>query len=250
MAQGRHHPSRPLRALPPRQRLPPRGLVVTDGASPDVNLDFERADRIGIHEAVLAEPKSTAQLVTVLEHALDAGRPMLLTRMSGEQYRTLPPTLRADLDHDLVSGTAYFGAVPSPVGPARTAVVCAGTSDRPVAAEAERTLHFAGHRVLSVADVGVAGLWRILDRIDELATLDVVIVVAGMDGALPTVLSGLVPGVIIAVPTSVGYGVSDQGRTALHASLASCGPGLVVVNIDNGYGAATAALRVLGLHER
>lgn len=224
--------------------------MTSDAPPPDVNLDFDRVDRIGIHEAVLAEPKSTAQLVTILEHALEAGRPMLLTRLAGEQYRALPSTLRADLDHDPISRTAFFGEVAAPAGPARTAVVCAGTSDRPIAAEAERTLHFAGHPVLSVSDVGVAGLWRVLDRVDELAALDVVIVVAGMDGALPTVLSGLVPGVIIAVPTSVGYGVADDGRTALHASLASCAPGLVVVNIDNGYGAATAALRVLTLQDR
>ncbi|MCP4086691.1 MAG: nickel pincer cofactor biosynthesis protein LarB [Actinomycetia bacterium] len=224
--------------------------MTTQDPPSDINLDLGRGQRIGIEEAVLAEPKSTAQLTTILEHAFEAGKPILLTRLATSQFLALPSTLRADLDHDPVSGTAYFGAVAEPTSPARTAVVCAGTSDRPVAAEAERTLRFAGHAALSISDVGVAGLWRVLDRVDELAAMDVVIVVAGMDGALPTVLAGLVPGMIIAVPTSVGYGVSDGGRTALHASLASCGPGLVVVNIDNGYGAATSALRVLRLTDR
>jgi NCAIR mutase (PurE)-related protein len=224
---------------------------VTDtGPHRDVNLDLGRGQRIGIDEAVLAEPKSPAQLTTVLEHAIEAGRSMLFTRMSDEQYGALPAELRAELDHDSLSRTAFLGPVPPPAGPARVAVVCAGTSDRPVATEAERTLAFGGHSVLAVSDVGVAGLWRVLERVDELAGMDVVIVAAGMDGALPTVLSGLVPGVVIAVPTSVGYGVADAGRTALNASLASCGPGLVVVNIDNGYGAATAALRVLGIRTR
>jgi len=129
----------------------------------------------------------------------------------------------------------------------RVAVVCAGTADRPVAAEAERTLAFSGVRALSVSDVGVAGLWRLTERLDDLRSMDVVIVVAGMDGALPTVVAGLIPGVVIAVPTSVGYGVAAHGHAALNSSLASCAPGLVVVNIDNGYGAACAALRVLGI---
>jgi NCAIR mutase (PurE)-related protein len=122
--------------------------------------------------------------------------------------------------------------------------VTAGTSDLPVAHEARRTLQFHGLVPLMIADVGVAGLWRLLQRIDEIRRIPIVIVVAGMDAALPTVLGGLVPGCIIAVPTSVGYGVAAGGHAALHAMLASCAPGIVVVNIDNGYGAACAALRI------
>jgi len=114
-----------------------------------------------------------------------------------------------------------------------------------VAQEAVRTLRFQGQAALLVADVGVAGLWRLLARVEELRAMRVVIVAAGMDAALPSVVAGLVPGVVIAVPTSVGYGVAAGGHAALNALLASCAPGLLVVNIDNGYGAACAALRIL-----
>jgi NCAIR mutase (PurE)-related protein len=131
-------------------------------------------------------------------------------------------------------------------GPARVAVVTAGTSDLPAAMEAARTLRFDGQQVFRVADVGVAGLWRLLARIEELRSYPVLIVAAGMDAALPSVIGGLVPGAVIALPTSVGYGVASGGTTALHAALASCAPGVTVVNIDNGYGAACAALRIVG----
>jgi NCAIR mutase (PurE)-related protein len=218
-------------------------LGQTDG---DVNLDVGRLERIGIGEAVLAEPKSLAQLTTILERTAEAGRPILLTRLTAEQHAALAPQWRQQLDHDPISRTAFLGPVPAPQGPPRVAVVSAGTSDQPVAAEAVRTLAFAGVAASSIGDVGVAGLWRILERVDELRRLDVVIVAAGMDGALPTVVAGLVPGLVIAVPTSVGYGAARHGRAALAANLASCAPGLVVVNIDNGYGAASAAVRVLG----
>jgi len=130
------------------------------------------------------------------------------------------------------------------------AVVTAGTSDLPVAREAIRTLAFYGVAAREIADVGVAGLWRILRHEEELRRYPVVIVVAGMEGALFSVVAGLVGGVVIAVPTSTGYGAARHGETALHAALASCAPGLVTVNIDNGYGAASAALRVLGVQAR
>ena len=108
-----------------------------------------------------------------------------------------------------------------------------------------RTLRFNGVGALEIADVGVAGLWRLLRRVDELRRFPIVIVAAGMDAALPSVVGGLIPGCIIAVPTSVGYGVAAGGRAALDAMLASCASGVLVVNIDNGYGAACAALRIL-----
>lgn len=212
----------------------------------DVRLDFDRAKRTGIPEAVLAEPKTDEQLVRVLDQATDNGSAMLLTRMSPAQFVALPERLQAELEYDPESGTGYFGAAVPLSGEARVAVVCAGTSDRRVASEAERTLRFAGHDVLSVTDVGVAGLWRLNERLAELQAMRVIIVVAGMEGALATVLAGLVPSVVVAVPTSVGYGVAAGGHAALHSALASCAPGIVVVNIDNGYGAASAAIRALG----
>jgi NCAIR mutase (PurE)-related protein len=125
------------------------------------------------------------------------------------------------------------------------AIVAAGTSDSGVAREAARTLRHAGVEATLITDVGVAGLWRLMERIEEICRHPVVIAVAGMDAALASVLGGLVPGVLVAVPTSVGYGASEAGRTALNAMLASCASGIVVCNIDNGYGAAAAALRVM-----
>ncbi len=120
-------------------------------------------------------------------------------------------------------------------------IVCAGTSDLTVAGEACRTLEFLGRRSVLYADVGVAGLWRLLDIVEPLRSHSILIAVAGMEGALFSVLAGLVPGLIIAVPTSVGYGVASGGQAALHSALASCSPGIVCVNIDNGFGAAAAA---------
>lgn len=210
-----------------------------------VRLDLSRYQRLGIAEAILAEPKSTEQLVAVLEKAAANDQSMLLTRLTPDQLISLPGEIRDVIDYDELSRTGFFGPVAEPTGSPRVAVITAGTSDRAVAAETERTLAFAGHPCLTVSDIGVAGLWRLTERLDELRPMTVVVVVAGMDGALPTVVAGLLPCVIIAVPTSVGYGVAHDGETALHSSLASCAPGLVVVNIDNGYGAACAALRVL-----
>jgi NCAIR mutase (PurE)-related protein len=218
------------------------------GAEPDdVRLDLERGRRLGLDEAVLAGPKSVAQLTRILELGVAQQRRLLFTRLAPEQHAALPEGLAAGLDYDEVSRTAVLGGVAPARGSARVGVVCAGTSDRPVAAEAERTLAYAGVPHLSISDVGVAGLWRLLERVDELRALDAVIAVAGMDGAMPTVIAGLVPGLVVAVPTSVGYGVAGEGTAALHSALTSCAPGLVVVNIDNGYGAACAAMRSCGV---
>ena len=120
-----------------------------------------------------------------------------------------------------------------------------GTSDVGVASEAEIALKFHGIKTKLLIDVGVAGLHRLLDRLEEIKAAKVVIACAGMEGALPTVLSGLIPQPIIGLPVSVGYGISIGGKTALEGMLASCAPGLLVVNIDNGYGAAMAAIRIL-----
>ncbi|KAG1648109.1 Pyridinium-3,5-biscarboxylic acid mononucleotide synthase [Nymphon striatum] len=145
------------------------------------------------------------------------------------------------LDYDVESRTARLGGR-LPKRPGSIAVIAAGTSDVPVAREAVRTLEFSGVEFAEFFDVGVAGLWRIEACIDEIRTHDAVIVAAGMDAALVSVLGGLLAAPIIAVPTSVGYGVATGGHTALNASLASCAQGVTVVNIDNGFGAACAAL--------
>jgi pyridinium-3,5-biscarboxylic acid mononucleotide synthase len=209
----------------------------------DFVMDWQREQRTGISEAVLCEGKTAAQIDAILR---DAGeRPLLLTRLDGALFDALPADRRAALDHDPLSRTAFHGPVPVPAL-GGVCVVCAGTSDLPVAREAVRSLEFAGHEAALIADVGVAGLWRLMERIEEIRTHSVVIAVAGMEGALFSVLAGLVAAPVIAAPTSVGYGVAAGGRVALHSALASCAAGLTCVNIDNGFGAACAALRILG----
>lgn len=220
------------------------------GSSGEITLDLERAARIGFDEAMLCAGKSTTQILTILERAGNAGHPLLLTRLTSTAFAALPPEVRALIDYDEVSGTGFFRWRKADPEWISAAVVTAGTSDVPVAREGLRTLEYHGIGALSVFDVGVAGLWRLLARIDEVRPLPVVIAVAGMDAALPSVLGGLVRGAVIAVPTSTGYGVARGGETALHAALASCAPGVTVVNIDNGYGAACAAIRIVRALDR
>ena len=210
--------------------------------------DDSRPARIGFDETVYCAGKSPRQLDAILARSIESGRPLLLTRLGAECFDALAPAHRCALDHDPVSRTAVLGTgTESAPGSARVAVVTAGTSDVPVAKEAVRTLAYYGESALEVYDVGVAGLWRLLDRLEEIRAMPVVIAVAGMEASLPSVVGGQVPGLVVAVPTSNGYGVSAGGRVALDASLSSCAPGLAVVNIDNGYGAACVALRALRL---
>ena len=213
---------------------------------PEFRLDWERAARTGTSEAVLCEPKSATQIDAILAHAAELGQRLLLTRLGPRKFSRLALTARQALDYDAQSRTAIFGGAVVAKFTGRVAIVCGGTSDLAVAREAARTLVFAGETATLLADVGVAGLWRLTERLDEIRRHRVVIAVAGMEGALFSVLAGLVPCAVVAVPVSVGYGVARGGRTALHAALASCASGLAVVNIDNGFGAAHAALRILG----
>jgi len=211
----------------------------------DIKLDLQRAARIGFDEAVFCSGKALAHLVRILDQAQEQGLPLLLTRLHQTQFIELPEHQRARIDFEPVSGTGFFGAPHALQGATRVAVVAAGTSDVFVSREAARTLRYYGVPNVEISDVGVAGLWRLLERLEEIRRMSVVIAVAGMDAALPTVLGGLVPGLVIGVPTSVGYGVAANGQSALHGMLASCAPGLPVMNIDNGYGAACAAMRAL-----
>ena len=212
----------------------------------DVTFDFGRRERIGLGEAVLCAGKTPQQIASILALARAREAPLLLTRLAPETLAELGSEAQAGLDYDPGSRTAVLGGPLHPLqGMLQVAVVTAGTSDLPVAREAIRTLAFYGVGAREIADVGVAGLWRILRHEEELRRYPIVIVVAGMEGALFSVVAGLVGGIVIAVPTSTGYGAARQGETALHAALASCAPGLLTVNIDNGYGAASAALRAL-----
>jgi NCAIR mutase (PurE)-related protein len=211
----------------------------------DVVFDFARAERIGIDEAVFCAGKSLAQISTILEQARARGIGLLQTRLSAEQHTALPAELADEIDHCDVSLTGFFGPLRPVTSTGQVAIVSAGTSDAPVAREAARSLRHAGVEATAIADVGVAGLWRLMERIEEIRRHPIVIAVAGMDAALASVLGGLVPGALIGVPTSVGYGATEGGRTALNAMLASCAQGMTVCNIDNGFGAANAALRLL-----
>jgi pyridinium-3,5-biscarboxylic acid mononucleotide synthase len=213
--------------------------------TPDFRLDHQRTERLGFDEAIFCAGKAVAHLVQILDHAQESDMRMLLTRLSPDQFEQLPQSHRSRIDFEPISRTGYLGTPHEFSGDLRLAVVAAGTSDVFVSREAARTLRYYGVPHVEMTDVGVAGLWRLLERVEELRRMSVVIAVAGMDAALPTVLAGLVSCTVIGVPTSVGYGVATGGRAALHALLASCAPGLLVTNIDNGYGAACAALRIL-----
>jgi NCAIR mutase (PurE)-related protein len=212
----------------------------------EINFDFDRPERIGLSEAVFCLGKTPEQIAQAIALAQARDLPLLLTRLEPEAFAALAPPAQAALDYDPQSRTAVVGALLQTKGEPPVAVVTAGTSDLPVGREALRTLAFYGVGAREIADVGVAGLWRLLTHEQELRQYPVVIVVAGMEGALFSVVAGLVGGVVIAVPTSTGYGAARRGETALHAALASCAPGLVTVNIDNGYGAACAAIRAIG----
>ena len=213
-------------------------------------MDFDRVRRTGFTEAVFCAGKSAAQVSAALLQARDKAAPLLLTRLDETLLGALDEGLRDEIDYDAGSRSGIFGAWRAPAGEPRVAIVTAGTSDLAVAREAARTLAFYGTASREIADVGVAGLWRVLAREEELRGFPVVIVAAGMDGALFSVLGGLVGGVVIALPTSTGYGAARGGRTALDSALVSCAPGMAAVNIDNGYGAACAALRVLRAIDR
>lgn len=220
--------------------------------STEHRLDLGRRQRLGMVEAIWGEHKSAEQIARILEALHDVGELALATRISPEKadavVAQLPPGLlpQLALQHHGQARCLTAGHLPDP-GPrsGRVVVLSGGTSDLPVAAEAQLALACHGITTDLVLDVGVAGLHRLLDRLDELHSADVLIACAGMEGALPTVLAGLLPQPVIGVPVAVGYGVSAGGVAALHGMLASCAPGLLVVNIDNGYGAAMAALRIL-----
>ncbi|MCW2241443.1 nickel pincer cofactor biosynthesis protein LarB [Azospirillum canadense] len=216
------------------------------GEERSFRLDWARQARTGFPEAVFCAGKSIPHIAAILAEAAERNRPLLLTRLSPAQHDALPAEARRSLDYDAPSGTAIAGPAPAPAAlRPGIGIVAAGTSDWAVAREAARSLAFCGYAAPIVADVGVAGLWRLMERMEEIARFRVVIAVAGMEGALFSVLAGLVTAPVIAVPTSVGYGVASGGIVALHAALGGCAPGVVTVNIDNGFGAAAAAVKML-----
>ncbi|ODQ92882.1 nickel pincer cofactor biosynthesis protein LarB [Mycolicibacterium holsaticum] len=214
------------------------------GVADTLVYDCDRLARIGLPEAVFCLDKGTSDVVHIVEQLAGVG-PVLFTRMSAPQRHAVADRTEAVLDYDPLSQTAFLNGTLDKRD-ARVGIVTAGTSDRRVAQEAQRTLQFLGIDARVHTDVGVAGLWRLLQRVDDLRREQTLIVVAGMDAALASVVGGLVACPIIGVPTSTGYGAARGGETALHAMLASCAQGVMVTNIDNGFGAACAAARIVG----
>ena len=208
-------------------------------------IDFQRRSRLGVIEAIWGEHKTIEQISEILKKYQLESETALVTRLSKEKGEKLLVQFPSAEFHE-ISGCLTMGDfVECSSSNEEVIILTGGTSDLKVASEAELALKLHGIKTKLIIDVGVAGLHRLLDRIDDIKLAKVVIACAGMEGALPTVLAGLIPRPIIGLPVSVGYGVSGGGRTAMEGMLASCAPGLLVVNIDNGYGAAMAAIRIL-----
>jgi hypothetical protein len=212
---------------------------------PFCDLDFAKVDHHrellrGIPEVVFAPGKTPEQIVRIAKEIVKKGSNLLVTRLEPEAYRKVRKHLAA-ARYDRISRTLVLKKTAPAPGKGRVAVVSAGTSDVPVAEEAAVTSEFLGNDTDRIYDVGVAGLHRLIGRLEKIREARVIITVAGMEGALPSVVAGLVKAPIIAVPTSVGYGASFRGLAALLAMLNSCPGGVSVVNIDNGFGAAYIA---------
>ena len=206
--------------------------------------DTQREIRSGFAEVVYGAGKELTELRELVTAACESESRLLLTRLSAEQGSAIQD-ISAKLELHRDCGVAYLDFEPRAEPLGKVAVLSGGTSDSRVAEEAVVCGRFFGLEIERINDVGVAGLPRLFDSLEYIGTMDLLIVVAGMEGALPSVVAGLCPVPLIAVPTSVGYGASFEGITALLSMLVSCSPGLSVVNIDNGFGAALAAAKIL-----
>ena len=207
-------------------------------------VDHHRALRQGVPEVIFGQGKTVEQIAGVSESLIAAGHSVFVTRLDPASADELSKRLPA-LTYHAPSRTASHGSPPKASNAHPALVVTAGTSDLPVASEALETLRMCGVHARGIFDVGVAGIHRVLRHVDALSTAPAVIVCAGMEGALASVVGGLVAGPVVAVPTSVGYGASAGGLAALLGMLSSCAAGVTVVNIDNGFGAAMALVRLL-----
>ncbi|MCC7146122.1 MAG: nickel pincer cofactor biosynthesis protein LarB [Phycisphaeraceae bacterium] len=206
-------------------------------------LDHHRQWRKGFPEVVYCAGKTTAQVRDIIARLAELNPRVLGTRATIEQYQAARQAV-PDLQYHALANALYLDRQPDRPRLDGVVVVAAGTSDLPVAEEAVLTLDLLGHAATKIIDVGVAGLHRLLAHLPALEQANVIVAVAGMEGALPSVVAGLVAGPVIAVPTSVGYGASFQGVTALLAMLNSCAAGIGVVNIDNGFGAGFLAATI------
>ncbi|MFO1497002.1 MAG: nickel pincer cofactor biosynthesis protein LarB [Verrucomicrobiota bacterium] len=220
-------------------------------AAPVADLGFAQVDthrslRKGFPEVIFGQGKTPGQTVAIAGKILERDHRVLATRVGSEHARALRETYPHAVHHEMAR-CVVIEKEPLPKRPGVVSVICAGTSDLPVAEEAAVTAEVMGNQVSRVHDVGVAGLHRLLPRLEEIQTANVLIVVAGMEGALPSVVAGLVRRPLIAVPTSIGYGASFGGLAALLGMLNSCGSGVTVVNIDAGFNAGYAASQINAL---
>jgi pyridinium-3,5-biscarboxylic acid mononucleotide synthase len=219
----------------------------------DIIMDLERETRTGFPEAIYGGGKTIEQSVRAFTALVKRGGKALATRCSREALDAISVAHPGTFIHELAGVAVFPAPARREAAAARSeadaavdvAVLAAGTSDLPIAEEAALTLEFSGFVPDRLFDVGIAGIHRLFERLDRVHSARVVIVCAGMEGALPSIVGGLSSVPIIAVPTSVGYGANFQGLSALLAMLNSCAPGVTVVNIDNGFGAAVAAIRIL-----
>ena len=209
-------------------------------------VDTHRALRKGFPEVIFGAGKTPAQVVKIATKLVEREQNVLVTRITKEHAQVLRKKFKSAV-HRETARCVTLERKPLPKRAGFIAVVCAGTSDLPVAEEAAVTAEIMGNRVERIADAGVAGLHRILSRLETIQRANVLVVVAGMEGALPSVVAGLVSKPVIAVPTSIGYGASFGGVAALLGMLNSCGSGVTVVNIDNGFGAGYAAAQINAL---
>jgi NCAIR mutase (PurE)-related protein len=232
-------------------KIPREKVLHAFQAAPVADLGFAQVDthralRKNFPEVIFGAGKTPEQVVKIAAKLLELRQPVLVTRIIAEHARALKKKFKLAVHHELARCvTIEKKSLPKRAG--FIAVVCAGTSDLPVAEEAAVTAEIMGNRVERIHDIGVAGLHRMLARMDRLQSANVIVAVAGMEGALPSVLAGLVAKPVIAVPTSIGYGASFGGIAALLAMLNSCASGVTVVNIDNGFGAGYAASQINAL---
>jgi NCAIR mutase (PurE)-related protein len=220
-------------------------------APPIVDLGFAQVDthralRKGFPEVIFGAGKTPEQVVRIASKVMEGEKRLLVTRVTAEHVRKLKKAFKHAVHHELAR-CVTIDRKPLPKRAGTIAVVCAGTSDLPVADEAAVTAEIMGNNVERISDVGVAGVHRLFGRLDTIQRANVIIVAAGMEGALPSVVAGLVSKPLIAVPTSVGYGANFAGLAPLLGMLNSCASGVTVVNIDNGFGAGYAASQINAL---
>lgn len=257
VANGKLNPDRALEALQ-RTNGTPSATSMNDGETTRdydrvghfAKVDRDRGRRTGFPEVVWGQDKTPAQIAEIMAAMRDRQSAIMATRVSPEAYRHVRDRLR-DVRYYPLARICAIAPDPLPIRyPGTIGVLSAGTADLPVAEEAALTAELCGFQVLRLWDVGVAGIHRLLSNLDVLAAADVLVVAAGMEGALPSVVAGLASVPVVAVPTSIGYGASFQGLAPLLTMLNSCAPGIGVVNIDNGFGAAMLAGQILRTAQR